>query len=130
VVLYNGWGGVTFQTLALDNAVKIVTGNVNFAVLAFSQLENDMEGIALVTSSNVVVQFISYEGTFAATNGPASGLTSVNIGVIESNGPVGHSLQLTGTGCGYTTFTWATTAAKTKGFFNNNQIICGQVRWT
>ena len=30
-----------------------------------------------------VVQFLSYEGSFTATNGPAAGMTSTDIGVAE-----------------------------------------------
>lgn len=56
------------------------------------------DGIALVNGTTVV-QFLSYEGTFAAVDGPASDMTSVDIGVSEPGStPIGFSLQLRGTG--------------------------------
>ncbi len=77
--------------------------------------------MALVDPSSNVVLFLSYEGSFAATDGPASGMTSVDIGVAELSNPVGESLQLTGTGGKYSDFTWATTATATHGAKNNGQ---------
>jgi hypothetical protein len=41
------------------------------------------DGIALVNPSGKVIQFLSYEGSFTATNGPALGMTSTDIGVSE-----------------------------------------------
>ena len=62
---------------------------------------------ALVNPSNTVVQFLSYEGTLTATDGPAIGMTSTDIGVAEDSlTPVGYSLQLSGTGTVYEDFTW------------------------
>ena len=56
----------------------------------------------------------SYEGVFAAANGPASGLTSVDIGALQNgNGPLGETLQRNLAG------TW-TLAAGTLGTCNDN----------
>jgi hypothetical protein len=45
---------------------------------------------------------LSYEGSFTATNGPANGMTSTDIGIAEeSNAAVGSSLQLIGAGFTY-----------------------------
>jgi hypothetical protein len=55
------------------------------------------DGIALVDASNKVIQFLSYEGAFKATNGPAIGMTSTDIGIAQtSTETVGNSLQLIG----------------------------------
>jgi hypothetical protein len=51
------------------------------------------DGLALVAPGNVVVEFLSYEGTFNATNGPAAGMTSVDIGRLEENASGTPSLQ-------------------------------------
>ena len=53
------------------------------------------DGIALVNASSVVVQFLSYGGTFTAVNGPANGMLSTDIGVSEngSGTPVGQLPQ-------------------------------------
>jgi hypothetical protein len=61
-------------------------------------MQNDMDGVALVNSSGTVVQFLSYEGSFTATNGDANGMTSTNIGSTEGGAQTGKSLQMQGTG--------------------------------
>src|SRR5690606_18514971 len=69
-----------------------------------------------------VVQFLSYEGTFTASNGPAAGMTSIDIGVAEANtAPAGTSLQLRGAGSVYADFEWADSATRTFGTCNNDQ---------
>jgi hypothetical protein len=69
-----------------------------------------------------VVQFLSYEGSFIATDGPAVGMTSVDIGVSEtSSTPVGYSLQLCGIGMVYEDFTWQTPAVNTYNYKNSCQ---------
>ena len=57
---------------------------------AISGIQNGSpDGIALVNGSTVL-EFISYEGTFTATNGPATGMTSTDVGVSEpTSSPVG-----------------------------------------
>ena len=77
----------------------------------------------MVNGSSSVVEFISYVGSFNATAGPANELTSTQIGVQETTTtPVGFSLQLTGTGCMRSAYSWAAPAANTKGFANNGQV--------
>jgi hypothetical protein len=39
------------------------------------------DAIALVDPAGRVIQFLSYEGVVTASNGPAAGLTSTDIGV-------------------------------------------------
>ncbi len=88
-------------------------------------LQNDMEGVALVyetVASTQVIQFLSYEGSFAALDGPAKGLVSEDIGVEESNGtPVDHSLQIIGRGNVYTDFSWVDPMENTGGAVNAGQ---------
>jgi hypothetical protein len=81
------------------------------------------DGIALVDASNRTIQFISYEGTMTAGDGPATGILSIDIGVNETAVTNGFSLQLSGTGCGYNDYTWVGAAQNTAGLVNNNQII-------
>ena len=69
-----------------------------------------------------LIQFLSYEGTFTAADGPASGQTSVDVGVVEDGStPVGASLALSGTGLAYESFDWAVDADDTPGQPNNGQ---------
>lgn len=80
------------------------------------------DGIALVGPGPTVVQFLSYEGVITASNGPAAGMTSIDIGVAETNATLaGTSLQLTGSGSAYADFTWAPSAAETVAACNNGQ---------
>jgi uncharacterized protein len=51
-------------------------------------------GIALVHPDGTVLGFLSYEGSFVAADGPAAGMTSIDIGVRESDTtPICFSLQ-------------------------------------
>ena len=133
LVRYNGSNGQVYTTPAADPAGSdVLSGTIpdlggGFGVVVVYYLANGLQngspdGIALVDASSNVVQFLSYEGTFVATNGPASGMTSVDIGVSEDGtGAVGDSLQLTGTGTGYEDFIWAAEAPNTFGAFNTGQ---------
>jgi hypothetical protein len=70
----------------------------------------------------MVLQFLSYEGSFTATAGVASGMTSQDVGVDEDPAPAtGMSLQLTGTGVTYGDFTWSGPAPASPGFLNAGQ---------
>jgi hypothetical protein len=80
------------------------------------------DGVALVDASSKVVQFLSYEGSFTPTDGPAAGKTSTDIGKIElSTQPVGQSLGLTGTGKKYSDFVWSGPITATPGQPNTGQ---------
>ena len=72
------------------------------------------DSFALVDAGGAVVEFLSYEGTMAAADGPAMGLTSTDIGVLENgNGPVGESLARRPDG------TWNSSAPNSFGACND-----------
>jgi predicted extracellular nuclease/endonuclease I len=126
VVLYNGNNGETYNTFNLTD--ETITENNGYSFLAMVLPSNGIQngssdGLALIDNSGNVVQFLSYEGSLTATNGPANGLTSDDIGVTEtSTTPVGFSLQLAGEdGSQYTDFTWQSASASTSGISNNGQ---------
>lgn len=125
IVLYNGSNGTSYGTLTLSGAIPDLGGG--FGVVTVSGpatgIQNGApDGIALVDAANSVVQFLSYEGTFSAVDGPANGQASTDIGVAEGSGtPVGYSLQLTGNGTTYEDFTWAAEAPNTFGAVNTGQ---------
>ena len=128
LVLYNGNGGAVYFTKALAGTIGDQDDGYGTVVFTFdpvneSAIQNGSpDGIALVAADNTVLQFLSYEGTFAATNGPASGLTSADIGVIENGSEAtGLSLQLTGNGTTYEDFTWNAPAAWSPGAVNTGQ---------
>lgn len=107
-----GWKIVRYNGNAVDAAVVYTSpGTINgtgenlsgvvpatgVVVVEYAQngLQNGpRDGIALVDPDGQVVELISYDGVFTASNGPAAGMTSTDIGVKESSAtPIGHSLQ-------------------------------------
>ena len=119
IVLYNGGTGAVYDTDALP-VVTAPAAAPAVAVLDYpvNGLQNDAEGMALVRGAEVL-EYLSYEGVVTATNGPASGRTSTDIGVSEpGTTPVGQSLSRT-----YDAATdrlvWAGPAAASKGAVNS-----------
>ncbi len=128
LVLYNGSNGASYNTIKLSGSIPDQQngfGTVAINALASNGIQNgDPDGIALVNGSGQVVQFLSYGGDkgFTATNGPALGTVSTHLSVYETNStPVGHSLQLSGSGNKYEDFTWVEAAVATPNGLNNNQ---------
>lgn len=110
LVLYNGSNGAAYQNVPLNgNTLTDAGGGVGLVAIFIDGIQNGSpDGIALVAPDNSVAQFISYEGTMTAADGPAAGLTSKNIGVEElGTTPVGFSLQLQGTGASAGDFTFS-----------------------
>ena len=118
VVLYNGSGGASYGTLTLSGVMSATCGARGVVVLAgpATGIQNGApDGLALVNAADTVVEFLSYEGVFAATNGAANQLTSVDIGVTEAGTePAGLSLARNAAG------TWAGPAAATFGACNDD----------
>jgi len=127
LVAYNGSGGASYKTVNLNGTIPDQGGCVGTLSFAFTSMQNGApDGIALVDSGGAVVEFLSYEGVFTATNGPASGITSTDMGVSEtSSTPVGQSLQRAGTGSTAADFTWQPPALDTPGLPNNGQVFSG-----
>ncbi len=125
VVAYNGSGGAAYATVNLSGVLANQMGGFGTASFAMAGMQNGSpDGLALVDGSGSVVMFLSYEGAFVATDGPATGLTSTDIGVSEaSTSPVGWSLQLAGTGTAYGDFTWQAAQAATEGAVNTGQTL-------
>src|SRR6185436_15716445 len=86
LILYNGADGASYNTLALSGVIPNQSngyGTLSFAYPVNGIQNGSPDGIALVNGL-LVIEFISYEGTFIATNGPANGMSSTNIGVSEN----------------------------------------------
>jgi DNA/RNA endonuclease G (NUC1) len=95
VVLYNGSNATMYASRALGGVLADRCGGRDVAVLRFEQdgIQNGgADGIALVDAEGVVVEFLSYEGTLTAADGPAAGLASLDIGARQSSAP--HFLTL------------------------------------
>jgi predicted extracellular nuclease len=130
VVLYNGSGGAVYDTDVLAGVLADQGGGFGTTSIAYpaNGVQNGApDGVALVDNCGVVVQFLSYEGTFTAAGGPADGLLSTDIGAAQSgSGPIGESLGLAGTGNSYGEFTWGPGVASF-GDVNAGQTFDGPV---
>ena len=125
LAFYNGNGGAVYSTLPLSGTIPDQQGGFGTVWFAKGGMQNGApDGVALVDAGGAVVQFLSYEGAMTATDGPASGAASADIGVAEtSSTPVGFSLQLGGTGAASGDFAWETPQAATPGQPNANQAL-------
>lgn len=113
LVLYNGNGGAPYGTTALSGTIANQANGQGALAFDIAGIQNGSpDGVALVAPDGSVIEFLSYEGLFAAVGGPADGLTSTDIGVAEAGSePAGQSLQLVNG-------TWTGPAAQTKGTVN------------
>jgi len=112
LLLYNGGNGTVYGTHGLETFTEGATtasGHRLFHKMISGIQNGAPDGFAIVnTATSQVLHFISYEGSFTATGGPAAGMTSTDIGVSQTgNEPIGFAaLGLTGTGAGAADFAW------------------------
>ena len=109
IVLYNGNGGAPYGlTQTLSGMIPATCGSrgvLTFSYPADGIQNGSPDGMALVNALGNVIEFRSYEGTFTATSGRASGILSTDILASEDSAPVGTSLQRNAAG------TWAAGAS-------------------
>ena len=110
-----------------DVTVTVSTSDdgITYTVLDYPTggIQNGPDGIALIDPQDNVVEFLSYEGRFTASDGLANGVTSTDIGFRETgNTPVGFSLQRTIGGT-----TWAVPRPSTKGRANTVRLDILQI---
>jgi hypothetical protein len=125
LVLYDGSSGTFYDSLSLGGLISDQQNSYGAIFFSLTGIQNGgttaPDGLALVNNTDVM-QLISYEGVFTAVDGPAAGLTSVDIGVAETGTtPLGFSLQLAGTGSLYQDFTWNGPATGSPGAINAGQ---------
>ncbi|RMH62470.1 MAG: T9SS C-terminal target domain-containing protein, partial [Calditrichaeota bacterium] len=124
LTLYNGSNGTSYGSHNLSTFTQGITSD-GFTIYYkdISGIQNGSpDGMALDTNG-VLIQFLSYEGVFTATDGPANGVQSTDIGVSETGStPVGQSLQLLGSGTDYSQFTWGGPFTETKGALNSDGV--------
>lgn len=128
IVFYDGGDQEPYNSGSVLNLSGVIPneGGTGFGALSWlkSGIQNGgPDGFALVDNSGNVIEFLSYEGAFTASGGPADGMNSVDVGVAESNSttPVGHSLQRTGNGIGGADFDWVGPLAASPGSLNAGQ---------
>ncbi len=104
-------------------AAPVACNNRGVRTFAIANIQNgglngsQPDGLALVDNNGALVEFLSYEGSFTAADGPAIGVTSRNLVVMEDNptpaaAPVA-SLQRSGDGQ-----TWTGPAANNFDYVN------------
>jgi hypothetical protein len=135
IVLYNGGNGTAYNTIDLSGSIPLQQSGMGTVFFAIPMIQNGApDGMALVPPPGTKTipgtdyegpLLYSYEGIFTAIDGPANGLTSVDIGVSEFEAPVGQSLQLSGTGHYYTDFVWQSPMDSTFGQVNSGQTFVG-----
>ena len=132
LVAYNGNGGTAYSTIGLSGTLPDQNNGYGTLSFAFTALQNGSpDGIALVDGAGNVVELLSYEGTLTAVDGPAAGLTSIDVGVQEGSAtPVGDSLQRTGTGSVAADFAWSGPSVASPGNVNAGQSFVGTVDTT
>lgn len=125
LALYNGTATVrsVYSTVPLSGLIPDQQTGFGTLFFPIPGIQNGSpDGLALVDPADNPVQFLSYEGSFTAADGPAAGLSSVDLGVREtSDTPIGMSLQLAGVGGAYEAFTWSGPTASTFGAINSGQ---------
>lgn len=105
--------GVPIPATCGTKGVVVISYDVNGIKNAKSSGAGNPAGMALVDNANHVVEFLSYEGVFTATDGPAVGTLSSDIGVAEEPPPApGNSLHRDADGI------WHTAAAQDFGVCN------------
>ncbi len=124
--------GTPYSHIFLDNSgITVGSSSGNFSFFTWNPstgIQNGpADGIVLTYNGNVVTgQFLSYEGTITAVEGPALEMTSIDIGTTESNSTFFYeSLQLMGTGSGYSDFSWNAPTQSTFGEINSGQTLGG-----
>lgn len=116
VYLYNGNGGGVSGSEALGSMSMTTDGTFDYYVWYPSSIQNGApDGMALVWNGSVQ-EFFSYEGVMDATNGPAAGLTSVDMGVSE-DGTGDESASLARDAAGV----WQASAPSTVGYDNESE---------
>ena len=123
--LYNGANGELYDSHhTLDEFVRGSTsGSHILFYLLIDGIQNGAPDGLCLDYDGAVIQFLSYEGIFTAVEGPASGLTSTDIGVQEDGSTsMQGSIGLVGDGDSYADFEWHELTA-TRGTPNHDQSL-------
>lgn len=127
LLLYNGTNGAVYNNILLTGLIDDQQAGFGTLFFEIPSIQNGPDGLALINATGDVLQFISYEGSFIASNGEAKGMTSIDIGVFEApDASVDTSLQLTGSGDNAGAFSWVLGTAS-RGAINDNQSFVSAV---
>lgn len=127
LVFYTGddGTGTVYKTVNLSGTLEDQERGYGATDFPISGIQNGpSDALALIRNETEVIQFLSYEGSIIAIDGPANGMTATDIGVEEGGDtPIGHSLQLAGTSTNYEGFSWAEAQVNSFGSLNPVQTI-------
>lgn len=122
LVLYNGSNGQPYATIRLSGEFPNQQNGMGAIAIPTPGLQNGApDGFALVAPDGTVIEFLSYEGAMTATTGPAAGMTSTDVGVIEEGGSNGTSIGRVGAGGVGSNFEWELLDTATAGGVNTGQ---------
>lgn len=121
--LYDSATGTTYdQVLLTDAAIQVTTtAFANFYLWEPVDIQNGAGDAVALNQGIFPMQFLSWEGTMTATGGFAAGFTSTDIGVSQTDAPLGRSIGLIGNGTTYNEFTWSGDMPFTQGAINQGQ---------
>ncbi len=124
ISFYNGSDSSVYKTYTIPISSYIFNNGSGLGALWFDipRLQNGPDGIALSRETGELIQFISYEGSFMAKDGPA--IDSISEDVLVREGAAtdsSFSIQLTGEGTSYKDFLWQADLPRTHGKANTNQ---------
>ena len=129
VLFYNGKNGLIYKTSYLsDFEIGSVYNEIEVKLyfLVCSGIQNGGiygDGMALI-KDNAVLEFISYETSFCAKEGPCENLVSTNINVFQTNKTQeGTSLQKVGIGRHSADFRWVGSRTENFGELNSDQVF-------
>jgi DNA/RNA endonuclease G (NUC1) len=96
IVLYDGTGATAYNTQPLSGVIpaSCTTRGVVVVNYPVNGIQNGSpDGFALVDANGSLVEFLSYEGTFTGSGGPANAVLSTDVIAQEaSSSPIGSSL--------------------------------------
>lgn len=96
LTLYNGSNNTSYATIPLSGTIDNEGSGVGAVSFAATGIQNGSpDAIALSKTGSTNVQYLSYEGVMSApaANGPATGLNSADILVVENGTINGGSLE-------------------------------------
>ena len=131
LTLYNGGDGTPYGSSHLLSTFTPGATVAGYRIYSksLSGLQNGAPDGFSLDVDGAVTQLISYEGTFTAHAGPASGRASSDVNFVETETtPVGGSIGMTGTGEGASYFTWDTFVTATRGELNPGQTVVPEPR--
>ena len=118
---YNGYNGAVYKSVSLAGVLGNQANGFGFHAEFVSGIQNGSpDGVALSYAGGLV-QFLSYEGSFSGSGGPASGILSSEISASEEPAPDSGSLQLVGSGNKYSDFVWTLLDTPTADAANEGQ---------